>query len=877
MSSPASEEQMDGLSLEDIPVPPDAHPVGNQEEGQPTQAIHLAEALGDKPGDMIGPYKLLQEIGEGGCGIVYVAEQERPIRRRVALKVVKPGMDSRQVLARFEAERQVLALLDHPHICKVLDAGATALGRPFFVMELVKGTKITAYCDHHLLSLEERLELFGLVCHAIHHAHQKGIVHRDLKPSNILTTLQDQKPVPKIIDFGIAKAIAGQVLTDKTLFTVFELFLGTPAYMSPEQAAMSGLEVDARSDVYSLGVLLYELLTGRTPFDQKELLAAGFDEMRRIIRETEPTHPSAKLSALEAEQQRLVGQSRRLHLPDLIRRVEGDLDWIVMRSLEKDRSRRYESAYALALDVQRHVKGEPILARPSSSHRPTFSPARRNQLLAAQDWPSFPALARAGSKRRAGAGDGRLEPSTGSRKIESLALLPLLNLSGDPKQEYFVDGITELLCTELGSVSALKKVTSRTTIMQYKATSKQVPQIAMELGVDAVVEGSVQREGNSVLVSIQLIDGHADRHLWARNYAREVSSLLKFKTELAREIASEIMVQLTPEEESRLATAKSIEPAALEAYLNGRCHYWSPGMHWSDLQLAEDSYQQAVALDPTCARAYAGLADVYILRMFRRGHRAKPWLDKALQSVHQALVLDDSLPEAHTAAAWVRMMHDWDWTGAEREVRRAIQLNPSYSQAHTRYGHLLCALGRFDEAAAEMKRGQELDPLSPLSNFAVPTPAYLRGDYTQAFEQARQLLNRGTSFQYAHYFIAATHLHQRRLAEAIAEAQKLPGRFWEVETEPIVAEAYALSGERARALQALEQIQPVSETGDLPAYSAACVFTALGDDDEAFHWLERAFEDRSGPLYGLGVHAAFRRLHPDPRFSALLRRMNLRS
>src|SRR5437867_2452068 len=256
-------------------------------------------AITEKPGDKIGRYKLLQQIGEGGCGVVYMAEQAEPVRRRVALKVIKLGMDTKQVVARFEAERQALALMDHPNIAKVFDAGATDTGRPFFVMELVRGIKITDYCDQNNLSTTERLDLFIQVCQAVQHAHQKGIIHRDIKPSNILVTQHDSVAVPKVIDFGIAKATTGQ-LTDKTVFTAFAQFMGTPAYMSPEQAQMSGLDIDTRSDIYALGVLLYELLTGKTPFDGKELLASGLEEMRRTIREREPAKPSTRLSTMLA-------------------------------------------------------------------------------------------------------------------------------------------------------------------------------------------------------------------------------------------------------------------------------------------------------------------------------------------------------------------------------------------------------------------------------------------------------------------------------------------------------------------------------------------------------------------------------------------------
>jgi len=354
----------------------------------------VGTSLTEKPGDKIGRYKLLQQIGEGGCGVVYMAEQEEPVRRRVALKVIKLGMDTKQVIARFEAERQALALMDHPNIAKVFDAGSTerpltrpadtrspsgeeergegavsypqpsdgrgaggeglSAGRPFFVMELVRGIKITDYCDQNNLTTEQRLELFTQVCHAVQHAHQKGVIHRDLKPSNILVAQHDNVAVPKVIDFGIAKATSGQQLTDKTLFTAFEQFIGTPAYMSPEQAQFSGLDIDTRTDIYALGVLLYELLTGHTPFDQKDLLAAGLDEMRRTIREKEPPKPSTRLSTMAAEALRTTAKHQQTDAPKLIHLVRGDLDWIVMKCLEKDRTRRDETANGLAMDLRRH-------------------------------------------------------------------------------------------------------------------------------------------------------------------------------------------------------------------------------------------------------------------------------------------------------------------------------------------------------------------------------------------------------------------------------------------------------------------------------------------------------------------------------------------
>jgi serine/threonine protein kinase/tetratricopeptide (TPR) repeat protein len=367
LSGYASEGLCAACMLECALEPEPSQLAAPAEAGIPSSAQSAVKSRSEEetPGSVIGRYELLEKIGEGGFGVVYVAEQREPVKRRVALKIIKLGMDTRQIVARFEAERQALAMMEHPNIAKVFDGGATDSGRPYFVMELVRGIKITEYCDQSNLSTRERLDLFIQVCQAIQHAHQKGIIHRDIKPSNVLVTVNDGVPVPKAIDFGIAKATQGE-LTEKTVYTQFQQLIGTPAYMSPEQAEMTSLDIDTRSDIYALGVLLYELLTGKTPLDHKDLVEAGLDGMRRMIQEQEPLRPSTRFSSLQLEERTTTAKRRGMDPPKLLHQLRGDLDWIVMKCLEKDRTRRYETANGLALDVQRYLKHEPVVAaRPS--------------------------------------------------------------------------------------------------------------------------------------------------------------------------------------------------------------------------------------------------------------------------------------------------------------------------------------------------------------------------------------------------------------------------------------------------------------------------------------------------------------------------------
>jgi serine/threonine protein kinase/tetratricopeptide (TPR) repeat protein len=420
----ATQQRRDALPEGEASVPPEL-------------AAELARLKPEEAGERIGRYKLLEQIGEGGFGVVWVAEQSEPVRRRVALKIIKMGMDTKEVITRFEQERQALAMMDHPNIARVLDAGATQYGRPFFVMELVRGLKITEYCDREKLSTGERLGLFIQVCEAVQHAHQKGIIHRDLKPSNILVTVNDGAPVPKVIDFGVAKATQGR-LTEHTVYTQFQQMIGTPLYMSPEQAEMTSLDIDTRSDIYSLGVLLYELLTGRTPIDHETLARVGMDEVRRVIREVDPPRPSTRVKTLQGEALTSTARRRQIDPGKLPSALRGDLDWIVMKAIEKNRTRRYETANAFAMDVRRHLQSEAVLARPPSNLYRFQKLVRRNRLafaaagmvsaalivgLAVSTWLFFKekaARARAVASEQA-QGQLRLQAEAGERKAATEA------------------------------------------------------------------------------------------------------------------------------------------------------------------------------------------------------------------------------------------------------------------------------------------------------------------------------------------------------------------------------------------------------------------------------------------------------------------------
>jgi serine/threonine protein kinase/Tfp pilus assembly protein PilF len=693
---------------------------------------------GEKPGDQVGPYKLLEKMGEGGMGSVWVAEQRGVIQRKVALKVIKLGMDTKQVIARFEAERQALALMDHPNIARVFDAGTTQTGRPFFVMELVNGVRITGYCDLHNLSTRDRLALFVQVCRAVGHAHQKGIVHRDIKPPNILVTVHDNAPMSKIIDFGIAKAFAGQRLTDKTVYTAFEEFIGTPAYMSPEQAEMNPLGIDARSDIYALGVLLYELLTGLTPFDAGRLQRLGPDEIRRIIREEDPPRPSTKLTTLAADAQAVIARHRRCDPPSLLGSVRGDLDWIVMKCLEKDRTRRYESAENLAADVQHWLKNEAVVARPPSLLYHLGKRARRHK----------PAL-RVASVTLA---------VTCAAVVVLVVFSPGLFSRRPPGPQQRLARATELLShydregAIPGAMAELKKALS---------VEPENPQLWAKLGwANWLQYGEDDREetrweafrcsSNALNLNPHVAEAHFVQGVISARVGdlpAAINHLLRAK-ELTRSANAVFLVALAT------ACQASGEPTNAQAYAElaekvagtnwhawdrlGYFHYKSQGIN-RDLSRARTSLERAVKIAPDSPLAHRELGNILLMQTN---------VARAFEEFKQSLVLRRT-PPTLSAIGSVYLVRR-EYATALDYFSQASQADPANFQYHSNIGLALRKSGRQAEAAQHFKQAlqQTQDRLSAggekpmvrayqgLFRAALDQQAEARQDLEQAVKEA---------------------------------------------------------------------------------------------------------------------------------------------
>jgi serine/threonine protein kinase/tetratricopeptide (TPR) repeat protein len=698
----------------------------------------------EQAGHQLGRYKLLEKIGEGGFGVVWMADQQEPIRRRVALKIIKLGMDTRDVISRFEAERQALALMEHPNIAHVYDAGATDTGRPFFVMELVHGTAITRYCDEQRIPIEGRLELFVAVCRAVQHAHQRGVIHRDLKPSNILVALLDGAPVPKIIDFGIAKATGAQ-LTANTLFTSSNVFIGTLDYTSPEQVETASTEVDPRSDVYSLGVVLYELLTGVLPFDSQALAQLGVDERRHLIREVEPSSPASRFRTLAENQRIEIAERRFTSWPALYSYLRGDPSWIAMKCLEKQRTRRYESAAALASDVGRMLERDLVVARPPSLTRRALRFCRRHgtpmtSIVAAAT------VALCGLFVRDCRGIERKTTSEGAKGVptienindkKTIAVLPFENLSPDPANAFFADGIHEDVIVSLAKLHDLK-VISRTSVMGYRTGARNLKAIATELGVTNILEGNVRRDGDRVRVSVQLVDAHLDQQIWAETYDRNLADTFAIQSDIAGEIALALRARLNVGEKKLIGLRPTSNLAAYDSYIRARTlmqnlAYWGTR---EEYERVVGLYEQAIANDASFTLAYAQLSLVHsALYRFSELDPRPARLERAKAAAGAASRLGPELPETKIATGVIKYLGSGDLEGALADFRGAEADLPNDAQLQMWIAVTLRRLSRWDEAIGYFESASELDPHVPASSLAlIQTLRYMR-----RFAEARQI------------------------------------------------------------------------------------------------------------------------------------------
>ncbi len=787
-------------------------------------------------GQTLGHYRIVEKIGAGGMGEVYRARDEH-LGRDVAIKVLPAGtLAGEHARSGFRKEALALSKLNHPNIATVFDFD-TQDGVDFLVMELVEGVALNDKLAAGALPEKEITRLGAQMAEGLAAAHERRVVHRDLKPANLRVTPDGRL---KILDFGLAKLVRRDVdsATARTeSFTETQGVAGTLPYMAPEQ--LRGEGVDARTDIHALGAVLYEMATGQRAF---------------------PDRQAAQLTA--AILQLPVSSPRALN-----RRVSVDLERVVMKCLEKEPENRYQSAKEIAVDLRRF--GTPGSAAAVLSAR---RPARRQGMVLAVGI-ALVALVAVLVGLNVGGLRERLLGGAAQGQVTSLAVLPLQNLMGDTGQDYFVEGMHEALITDLSKIAALK-VISRTSVMRYKETEKPIPEIARELGVDAVIEGSVLRAGNQVRVTAQLIEAATDRHLWAESYERDLRDVLALQSEVARAIATEIKIAVTPKEEARLASTRPVNPEAYEAYLKGG-YFQKPTEE--SLKKSIEYFHQAISIDPNYAPVYARLALSHtLLAAFDFAPDIEHY-PKARIAALKALEIDDTVAEAHTALGYVKYRFDWDWTGAEREFRRAIELDPNSVVAHLGYAYYLDFMGRREEALAEMKRVRALDPVSlKIIRSDVGWFLYNTHQYDQAIAAFQRSSELDPDFPVAHMGIGLAYIQKRMYEEAIAELQEAvalgtvggPSTY-----TAMLAYAYAVSGRKAEARKILNELKQQMKQRHVSPFNIAEIHTGLGEKDRAFEWLEKAFEERDEDLIFIR-DPILDPLRPDPRFQSLLRRLN---
>jgi serine/threonine-protein kinase len=780
-------------------------------------------------GQTLGHYRILEKIGSGGMGEVYLAHDEK-LGREVALKVLPAQLladdSARRLLIR---EARTASALNHPNICTIHDVGETERGN-YIVMEYVKGRPLAEQIGGSGLPTEKVIRYGEQIADGLAHAHEHGVIHRDLKTSNIMITPEGRV---KVLDFGLAKRHVIEGVTEQTHSqnsTVGDgAGVGTMHYTAPE--VFRGKPTDARSDIWALGVVLYEMAAGQRPFHGN----TGYELSSHIIHDEAKELPASATPGLRE---------------------------VIEKCLRKSPDERYQHAIEVraALGALRSHSSTPQSSMKIVEEAAARTRDRRRIFMVAgafgvlvlmiAGWKFVPAKWKTGV--------------AASVPIHSLAVLPLENLSRDPGEEYFADGMTEELTTQLAQISALR-VISRTSVMQYKDSKKSLPQVAKELHVDAVVEGSVMRSGDRVRITAQLIQASTDKHLWAKSYEGDAKDVLGLQQQVAHAIADEVKVQLTPQEQTQLSSPRPVDPAAHEQYLKG--NYLNKGTG-AQQRKAKEHFEEAIRIDPNYAPAYAGLADYYWSTLDLPPREGMP---KAKENALKALELDPNLAQAHAELAAIHFYGDWDWAGAEKEFRRALELNPGDADSHRYYSFFLAAVGRANEALAESAKAQELDPFSISAQVNAGFVLYFAREFDKAIDQCRKALDVDPNSVGAYDCLGSSYLAEGKYEEAIAASEKA-SNLSNGDPPRLVGlgRAYALADRKPDALRILEQLRQLSRNAYVPPYFFATIYADMGQKEQAMDWLEKGFRERDIYMAWLKVDAAVDPLRGDPRFKQLL-------